>query len=99
MSCHRCFRRHHLPVAAALAAAVAAVAGEAAKDLGRIRPAKDLGCRVGQDRDKTAKDLGRVFWVRSGWAGHNLGEAAKDLGRGRAAIVVAVVIIVQKQQQ
>ena len=32
------------------AAVAAAVAGEAAKDLGRVRPVKDLGCRVGRDR-------------------------------------------------
>jgi hypothetical protein len=46
-------------LAAVAATVAAAVAGEAAKDLGRIRPAKDLGCRVGRDRGKTAKDLGR----------------------------------------
>ena len=41
-------------------------------------------------------------WVRSGLAGHNivrLGKPAKDLGRGQAAIVVAVLIIIQHQQQ
>ena len=34
--------------------------GVAAKDLGRVRPAKDVGRQVGGDRDETAKDLGQV---------------------------------------
>ena len=47
--------------AATVAAAVAAkVAGNAAKDLGQVQPENDLGCRVGQERDEIAKDLGRV---------------------------------------
>ena len=65
---------HNPPVSVAAAAAAtttvaaavaAAVAGEAAKDLGRVRPVKDLGCRIRLDRDETAskrstlKDLGR----------------------------------------
>ena len=71
--------------AVAVAAVAAVAAGKAAIDLGWVRPAKDLGCWVGRDRDKTAKDLGRV-WLGQVWlGGHNivgLGKAAKDLGRG-----------------
>ena len=59
---------HNPPVAVAVAAAAAAtatvaaavaaaVAGKATKDLGQFRPAKDLGGQVGQDHDKTVKDL------------------------------------------
>ena len=62
---------HNPPVAVAAAAATtvaAAVAGKVTKDLGRFRPAKDLGRRVGRALHKTTQDLG---WVRPGqvWLG------------------------------
>ncbi len=67
---------HNPPVAVAVAATVevaAAVAGEAAQDLGRFRPAKDLGL-VGSQA--TPKDLGRV------WSGV-VGRGIISSGRAR----------------
>ena len=62
--------------------------GDAAKDLGRVRPAKDLVRQVGRDRDETAKDLGRVRLGQVWSAGNNIvrsSKAAKDIGRVRPA--------------
>ena len=61
---------HNPPVAVAAAAATATVAaaGRVTKDLGGVRPAKDLGRWVGQNHDKGSNDLG---WVQLGqvWLG------------------------------